>query len=67
MNPSNSDILRDVSGDDELELRSHSNGGEGFTGVYEGLKRLIPSTRRRVKRQVLLLRQGVRGRLNREY
>ena len=67
MNQSNSDILRDASGDDELEVRSHSNGGEGFTGVYEGLKRLIRSTRRRVKRQVFLSRQGVRGKLDRGY
>jgi len=67
MNQSNSDILRDISGDDGLEVRSHSNGGEGFTGVYEGLKRLTRRTRRRVKRQGLLLRQGVRGRLNRGY
>ena len=67
MSQSNSDILRDASGDDELEVRSHSNSGEGFAGVYEGLKRLIRSTRRRVKRQIFLSGQGVRGRLNRRY
>jgi hypothetical protein len=67
MSQSNSGILRDASDDDELEVRSHSNGGEGFTGVYEGLNGLIRSTHRRVKRQVFLLKQGARGRLNRGY
>jgi hypothetical protein len=39
--------------------------GKDLRECTKVLKRLIRSTRRRVKRQVFLLRQGVRGRLNR--
>ena len=42
-------------------------GGKGFTGGYQGPKRLIGDMLRRIKCQVYLATQLARGRLNRGY